>query len=75
MCTDQWTKTIYDSGHTLKHPKKDWKSIAYAVDNYEEMQKLLTIEGTFFYIAKYYKQSNHPGTGLDNQHTMSGRVV
>jgi hypothetical protein len=61
--------------YTLKHPTKDWKSDVYAVKDPELMNNLLEHEGDCFYISKWYRKSECPGTGLDNRHAMSGRIV
>ena len=61
---------------TYRHPKKGWIPTAYATDSEEEMEKVREhIKNGYFYIARPFTKSNHPGTGLDNRHAMSGRVV
>ena len=73
---DEWTETHYETiNETVKHPVKTWRPQAYAVSNPEIMETLREYNGKCFYIARWYKRSKHPGTGLDNQHAMSGRIV
>jgi len=72
---DQWTETTFDTiGETLKHPVKGWEPKAWALDK-ESMKRTISHLGTSFYIQRYYKASSHPGTGIDNEHAMTGRIA
>jgi hypothetical protein len=82
--SNQWTETEYTVGYNgdepiiekSKHPVKDWKPTAFAIDDEERMQTIRdSIKAGFFFVSRFYKKSDHPGTGLDNQHAMSGRTV
>jgi hypothetical protein len=68
----------YDDGKgiTYRHPVDTWKPSAMATNDDESwahVQK--AIEEGYFYINRVYAKSSHPGTGLDNQHAMSGRIA
>lgn len=73
---EHWTETHYESiDVTHKHPDKSWVADAYAVNDPDYMEKLREHEGVCFYISRMFKRSEHPGTGLDNTHAMTGRTV
>jgi len=73
---DQWTETYYDTLKiTVKHPVKEWRSSAYAVNDPEMMKRFLEYDDVCFHIARWFRKSTQPGTGLDNRHAMSGRTV
>jgi len=76
VSVDQWTETHYESLDTShKHPIKTWTSQVWVVD--DEHMKLIRdrIDRECFYIERSYRLSSHPGTGLDNEHAMSGRIT
>jgi len=71
-----WTETHYESiNETHKHPDKTWEADAWAVNDPDLMKRLREHEGVCFYISRTFKRSDHPGTGLDNRHAMSERIV
>lgn len=71
-----WTETHYEEINvTLKHPDKTWTNKAWAVNDPDMMKRLHEREGVSFYISRTFKRSDHPGTGLDNTHTMTGRTI
>ena len=70
-----WTVTHYESIEvTLKHPVKSWVPVALVTDDDEQMKRIQEMKGESFYIAKSYRMSKQPGSGIDNQHGMSGRL-
>ena len=75
---DQWKKETYrigDSEETVMSPNETWKPRACAVDSEEEMARIReAIASNGFYIRRFFTKSKHPGTGIDNQHAMSGRI-
>lgn len=86
---NDWTESVYENYPTqieggkilhpptrLRHPVKEWKPRVWAFDDDELYTRLTSHEERgSFYIARTYKKSNHPGTGLNNQHAFSGRVA
>lgn len=73
---NHWTETKYESiGETHKHPDNSWHADAWAVNDPDQMARLRSHEGVCFYISRTFKRSDHPGTGLDNTHAMTGRTV
>lgn len=74
--SNQWTETHYKTlNQTLKHPVKEWQQEAWAVNDDDVMRRILDAEGDYFYINRWFRRSTQPGTGLDNRHAMSGRIV
>lgn len=70
---DRWTETHYESLNTThRHPVDSWHPCAYATNDDEHMN--LWKEANYFYISRVFRTSKAPGTGLDNQHAMSGRI-
>ena len=72
-----WTETALD-GEIYKHPSEKWYRKDAQNWVVEDERDWLEIKGHvecgIFHIAKFYKQSTAPGTGIDNQHAFSGRV-
>lgn len=75
---NEWTETTYNwsdsTSETIKHPVKTWRSQPYAIEDHEQYNRIIE-QGFCFHISRYYAKSKQPGTGLDNQHAMSGRTL
>ena len=56
--------------------RKDWEPTAMAVYEQQELNNLNEhITRGYFKVTHWYKKSSHPGTGLDNRHAISGRIL
>lgn len=57
-------------------PAFNARMMAFASDDEERMSRIKEhIADETFYVKRWYKKSDAPGTGVDNQHAMSGRIV
>jgi hypothetical protein len=72
--------SVWNEDHveTYRHPVKDWRPTAIAIDPFDIdswTSIMRAIEAGIYHIARTYTLSNQPGTGMDNMHTFTGRIV
>jgi hypothetical protein len=72
---NEWTETKYESINEVhKHPVAAWKFDAFAIDDEETMAHIKSQIGQSFYVQRWYRRSQEPGNGIDNEHAMTGRM-
>lgn len=81
--SDQWETTEFTVGYheddspimeSYRHPNKSWIPTAFAANKEDDHVKRYIFDEDHFFVSRWFKKSEHPGTGLDNQHMMSGRI-
>lgn len=69
----------YETGHgetvSYEVPKSHWRAVAFVCDTDEDVANVqMLVDEKFFYVKNTYRKSTCEGTGLDNEHRMSGRT-